>query len=248
MMRADIVIVSHLPDLQWLLYNVQLLCKFWREPDSQIIVRLEEDCRAHVEQWAPNPRIHYRYVDSWGDGYTFQMYQKMIADDFTDAELIILVDSDAMLCQAASLVDLLENGKPIIYYLDWPKADPIAHKVWRGPTSRVMGMDLDRDYMVTMPFVFWRDTFSGTRRRIVNVTGQGFFESVYSETPFKAENFLQHPMRFADYEALGLYAAKCQADRYVVKERPKDKQWPWNLYWSHGGLSPTLETLFQSLL
>jgi hypothetical protein len=82
----------------------------------------------------------------------------------------------------------------------------------------------------------------------VEVTGQGFLEAVYSETPFRAENFLNHPMRFADYEALGLYAAKFQADRYAVKRRPLHKDWPWRLFWSHGGLSPALEAEFKDRL
>lgn len=37
----------------------------------------------------------------FADPYTFQMYQKMISDDYTDAELLLLVDSDLMVISPA---------------------------------------------------------------------------------------------------------------------------------------------------
>jgi hypothetical protein len=232
--RCDIVIVSYLPDLQWLLYNLQFLCKNWKEPDSRFIVRLEPNCREHVERWAPNPRIIYHYVEPWPDGYHFHMFQKMVADAYTDAELIILLDSDVMLLRPASLDDLLSpEGKPLIYYLNWADADPVALAKWRGPTSQLLGIDLDGDYMVTVPFTYWRETFGLTRDRIAEVTGKPFKDAVYSELPFNYRNFLVHPMIYADYEALGLYAAKFQPDRYEVRPRPSGKDWPFSLYWSH---------------
>ena len=245
-MRCDIVIVSHKRDLAWLCYCLSFLRKNWKEPDSRIIVRLEEDCREIVKDWGLE--VAYRYVRRWPDGYTFQMYQKMISDDYTDAELLLLVDSDLMLISPASLADLMSNGKPIIYYLEWGES-PIAERVWRKPTSRVMGIDLDKDYMISAPFLYWRDTFSKTRLQIVNTTGKGFFEAVYSGTPFEATRFLEHPMTFADFEALNLYAAKFQADRYSLRplqKRPKDS--PFRLFWSHGDWTPQVRTFLDAKL
>lgn len=245
MPSCDIVIVSHLRDLAWLSFSLQLLRKNWKE-QSQIIVRLEEDCREIVESWAIEG-VSYRYVNRWPDGYTFQMYQKMISDDYTSAELIMLMDSDLMCVAPASLDDLMIAGKPIIETLEWSESSHVAQQVWRGPTSRVMGIDLDRDYMVGNPFLFWRDTFSGTRQQIVKTTGRGFYESVYSGVPFAAKRFMAHPMTFADFEALGLYAAKFQPDRYVrrsANERPSS--WPFKLYWSHGDWSPEVEAFLAS--
>jgi hypothetical protein len=244
---VDIVIVSHKADLTWLYLNLRLLLKYWQTPGN-IIVRLEEDCRAIVADWNLGPKIIYRYVNRWADGYTFQMYQKMISDDFSPAELLMLVDSDVMLLGPASLDNLMHEGKPIIDYCEW-QDNRTAERVWRAPTSRIMGMDLDRDYMVQVPFLYWRDTFSGTRQRIVNTTGRGFFESVWSGTPFSAATFLTHPMILADFEALGLYAVRFQPDRYFVQlntERPAD--WPFRLYWSHGGCTPEIQQFLTSKL
>jgi hypothetical protein len=234
MPTCDIIRISYRKDLTWLYYSTKLLLKNW-QTDSRIIIRVDDDCRETVEGWDLGPKVIYRYVTPWPDGYTQQMYLKMISDDVSDADLLMLCDSDLYLYEPASLDLLMHDGKPIVEYCEWHLGDPVAERVWRGPTSRVMGMDLDRDYMVQSPFLFWRDTFCKTRQHIVNVTGRGFYESVYSGVPFRPENFLSHPVTFSEHEALNLYAVKFQGDRYHLRrntERPAN--WPFRLYWSHG--------------
>lgn len=231
-MRADIVIVTRKHDLPWLRYSLASIGRYWAE-DCRIVVRADEDCRdALIETWAP---IDVYYVKPWPDGYTFQMYQKMTADDFTDAELIILWDSDLMLTRTADLNRLMFEGKPIIEYTDWGQAETNSEKVWRGPTSRMMGIDLDKEYMCGVPFIYWRETFSKCRQQIARTHKRSFFDCLYSDVPFSAKTFLSHPMKLADFEALGLTAAKLEGDRYSFRhnhQRPSD--WPWKLYWSHG--------------
>lgn len=249
-MRADIVIASYRKDLRWLEFNLQFLVKNWKEPESRIIIRVDRDCEETIEgwkgEWTLDPRLYMHYVDPWPDGYHFQMYLKMTADQYTDADLIILVDSDVMLMSPATLDDLMEDGKPVVYYLDWVAAEAVAEQKWRSGTSRIMGMDLDRDYMVSVPCTFWHSTFASTRDRITKVTGQGFKDAVYSERPYDYTQFLDHPMIYADYEALGLFAAKCESERYVVKPRPA-KHWPFCLFWSHG-YSLEIETRLRNAL
>jgi hypothetical protein len=246
-MKADIVIVSHKADLGWLWYSLRLINKFW-QTDSRVIVRLEEDCREIVESWQLFWPEFY-YVKPWPDGYTFQMYQKMTADDFTDAELIILWDSDVMLSGPANLGWIFWDGKPIIEYEEWREAETHSEKVWRGPTSLMMGLDLDKEYMCGVPFIYWRETFSKCRIQIARTHRRSFFDCIYSEVPFRAENFLAHPIKLADFEALGLVAAKLEPERYLFRhnsDRPKD--WPWRLYWSHGGLTPEIKAELDSKL
>lgn len=244
-MRADIIIRSYLKDLPWLRYNLELLVKNWLE-DSYIICELNRDCRPIVEQWAPNARIVYYYVDPWPDTYHFQMYCKMMSDQLSDAELIILVDSDVILMRRAGLEELLEDGKPVLHYLNWDETDPVSQLKWRPSTSKVMGMDLDRDYMVTTPFTFWRDTFPKTRDHIARVAGKPFEQVVRSDIPYDYRCFMDHPVIYSEHEALSLYAATYQAERYVVKHRP-NRNWAFQLFWSHGW-NPHIENQLQAAL
>jgi uncharacterized protein DUF6492 len=246
MPACDIITISCRRDLNWLYYAIRLLLKYWQH-DSRIIVRLDEDCQPIVQEWNLGPRVVYIYLtDPWPDGYTYQMYLKMISDEVSDAELFLLSDSDLMLLEPASLDTLMVDGKPIIEYGDW---GPVAERMWRGSTARVMGMDLPWDYMVGQPFLFWRDIFEATRNHIAKTTGKSFYDTVYSGVPFNAANFLNHPVTFSEHEALNLYAATFQRDRYFVRkntERPP--AWPWKLYWSHGGLTPEIKAELDSKL
>lgn len=246
-MRADIVMVSCKRDLPWLHYSVRLILKYWT-PRPRIIVRLDEDCReALVETWAEDIEVYY--VKPWPDGYTFQMYTKMTADDFTDAELIILWDSDVMLTGPANLGWICWEGKPIIEYQEWSEVQSVSEKIWRGPTSLMMGMDLDREYMCGVPFIYWRETFAKCRYQIARTHRRSFFDCIYSNQPFSPQTFMTHPMKLADFEALGLCAAKLEPDRYTFRhnrDRPRD--WPFELFWSHGGLTDATRTSLNALL
>jgi len=240
-MLCDIMIVSHKRDLVWLYYCLRLLLMNWKEPGSRIIVRLEDDCREGIKNWdLPGP-IYYYWVHPWPDGYMFQMYQKCISDDFTHAEMMMMVDSDLMLIAPAKLEDFLQDGKPIIETLEWHQSSPVAQQVWRRPVSRVMGMDLDKDYMVRAPNLYWRETFSKTRQRIVQATGRSFYDAVYSREHFNPARFLQHPVTFADFECLNLYAATFEPDRYVVRPQQLNPNNPFRLFWSHGDWSASLQ-------
>jgi hypothetical protein len=244
-MRCDIVIVSCRRDLHWLSFCLRLLDKNWREPNSQIIVRLDEDCREIVKDWKVSAR--YYFVKPWPDGYMYQMYQKMISDDYSDADMIMMVDSDLMMVRPVALQDFLVDGKPVIETLDW-NMHRIGEGVWRKPVSRVMGMDLDKDYMVKVPNLYWRDTLQKTRLHIIRATGQGFLDAVYSDRPFKSTLFLTHPHTFADFECLNLYAAKFQSDRYLVRPQEHNPNNPFNLFWSHGDFSEEVQKQLEEKL
>lgn len=245
-MNAEIVMVSHRPDLPWLKYSLQLILKYW-SPTPKVIVRLDEDCRGVVEQWSLP--VEFYYVKPWPDGYTFQMYTKMTADDFTQAELIILWDSDVMLMGPANLGWMYWDDRPIIEYQEWGEAATNSEKIWRGPTSVMMGLDLNREYMCGVPFIYWRETFSKCRNQIARTHRRSFYDCIYSAVPFSASTFMTHPMKLADFEALGLTAATFEPDRYIFRhnrDRPKD--WPFKLYWSHGGLTPEIQAELDAAL
>jgi hypothetical protein len=246
-MKVAIVIVSYKPDLHWLSYCLRFLRRNFKEPGTPIVVRVEPDCRETVETWRVD-NVTYHYVDPWKDGYAFHMYMKLTADQYTDADLIILVDSDLMLFRPVFLDDILVDGKIPIDWLPWNES-PEAERVWRAPTSRIMGTDLDNDYMVSAPFPVWRETIAEVRQRIAKVNHCSFKDAVYSEVPFTTAGFHKHPLKLADYEALYLYAAKFQLDRYVLRNcHDRPKPWPWRLYWSRGDWSQELQAEFDRRL
>jgi hypothetical protein len=240
--KVSIVYVSYRPDLIWLVHSLQLLFQHLKG-DYEVIVRLDENCREVVKEWGV-PAKYIFLSHCWPDGYTHAMYQKMIADDCisSDTDIIWLLDSDHMLLREAHVNEFFFDGKPIIHYaefIDLPEEYArVAQAKWKEPTERALGIPLDREYMITPPMAFWPDTLRSTRQRIVDYNRVSFIDFAYSDRPFKAETFLEHPMTLCDYETLGLYAATFESIRYAV--RPVPKEWPFKVYWSHGPLPDEL--------
>jgi hypothetical protein len=250
-MTVDVVYVTYRKDLAWICYSLQLLHKFFRSAFG-VHVMAEEDCKEITDTWAL-PRTTYHFSKPWPDGYAFAMYKKTMADQVSQADLIILMDSDHLLLEPIYLEDLLDHGKPIVRYREWDE-DPndatlaVSRQQWAPPTQRTLGMMLDRDYMVGAPFMFWRDTFSMVRNRIEEVTGLPFHDAVYSDQPYDYRHFLNHPKVYCDYEALGLYAVKFQSDRYSLVHHSRGTHMPFRVYWSHGDWTPSLQTKLDTLL
>src|ERR1700756_133068 len=114
--RLGIFVKSFRQDLGWLAYSLQLLEKFWRGPEPQVVVMLDTDCEEIVSQWGLRwPK--YLYVKPWGDQYTFAMAMKACADQFLpEAELILLLDSDTTLGAECDLESITVHGRPVIEY------------------------------------------------------------------------------------------------------------------------------------
>jgi hypothetical protein len=250
-MTLDVVYVTYRKDLAWICYSMQLLHKFFRGAFG-VHVMAEEDCKEVTDTWAL-PRTTYHFTKPWKDGYAFAMYKKTMADQLTEADLIMLMDSDHLLLEPVYLEDLLDHGKPVIRYRNWDDDpnDPflaVSKDHWAPPTERTLGIPLDRDYMVGPPFVFWRETFVKVRERVQDVTGLPFHDAVYSDKPYVYTNFLNHPKVYCDYEALGLYAAKFQPERYSLLHHERGTHTPFRVYWSHGDWTPALQQKLDNLL
>jgi hypothetical protein len=249
-MTVDVVYITYRKDLSWICYSMQLLYKHLRGAFG-VIVRAEENCKDVINTWGLP--VKYYYTEPWSDGYAFAMYQKLIADQYSQADVIMLLDSDHILLEPAHIDDFLDQGKPIVRYRNWDE-DPndsdltVGQRIWSPPIERTMGMQLDKNYMVGPPFMFWRETFTGVRTRVEEVTGLPFHDAIYSDAHYDYKKFLQHPMKFCDYEALGLYAAKFEPDRYVLKPHLRGAPWPFRVYWSHGDWTPNLQAKLDALL
>jgi hypothetical protein len=236
-MKITIVYVSHRRDLIWLIHSLQLLYKHL-QGEYKVVVRLDANCEAVVRQWGmPIKYVYLRHP--WPDGYTFAMYQKLIADDYVDrdTDVIWLLDSDHMLMRPAHVDDFFHDGRPIIHYAQWEELPEeytrISQIKWFAPTEKALGIQLDREYMIAPPFAFYPDTFRSVRQRITALNSTSLIDFAYSDVPFTADTFLSHPMTVCDYETLGLYAATQEEDRYAVRS-VQGYDCPFKVYWSHG--------------
>jgi hypothetical protein len=243
---TDVVYASYKNDLTWLVYSIRLLLKHLRGA-CRIVVRLNADCEDYIKEW--RLPVTYHFVKPWPDSYAYQMYLKATADQYSEADIIMLMDSDHLLLEPVELESLFDQGKPIIRYKHWDEEPKdLGREKWGPPVQRTLGIPLDKDYMCATPFVFWRDSFAKLRERVQEVTGLPFYDAVYSDVPYDYKHFLEHPMRFCDYEALGLFCSKFEPERYALQHVPRGACWPFRNFWSWGDWTPELQAHLDEIL
>jgi hypothetical protein len=264
-MKCDIVIKTWKPDLPWLSYCLRFLRKNWKERSSGIVIIANNDCREGMKAMNLNSGgevAYFRgervfYVDPWPDTYNFHMYATMLADDFTDAELLLFMDSDLMLVQPASLADFTSNNRPVIYCESTAKmlalavpAMKVHCQTWYPIMQEFFGIYPTNDFMAVFPMLYWADTLQGVRRMITHKTGRSVEDALYSDKPFRPENFTKHKFTFCDYEIIGMWAHLNDPKRYCFKplsERAPDKTRLYHSWtqWNNGTQSE-LEKLLAS--
>jgi hypothetical protein len=235
--RCDVVIKTWYNDLCWLSYCLRFLELNWREPDSQIIVLANDDCRKVIETWRFGPQFQYFFLEPWPDGNQFECYLTLLLDDFSDAEFFAIFDSDTMLERPMRLSDKMENGKPIIYYtpeedLETTDVGRMARKLWFPLMEHWLDEKPVADFMVQFPFVYRADSIRAVRRLITAKTKRGLRDSLYSDTKFDPKKFADHPFKFSEHNVIGFHCYLNETDQYIFKPLGPETPNPVKIYHS----------------
>jgi hypothetical protein len=169
------------------------------------------------------------------------LWCKATADRYTDADMILIMDSDHLMVEPCGLEDLMEAGKPVIEYVRWEhESREVARRIWPRVVKESTGLDLPVDYMVKPDWLFWRSTFAGARSLVETFKGKPFDEVVYSEAPYDWTQYEAHPFTFCDLENLALYGISFESDKYFLWDTEKitytkriPRPNPIKDYWSH---------------
>jgi hypothetical protein len=215
---VSIFIKSWREDLKWLRYSLRFLEKNWMEPEGEVVVMLDTDCRGGINTQDYELNLKLSYEDPWPDGYSHAMYCKACADLCCVGESIILMDSDTMLLERCDS-RVFFGDLPIIPWVSYDEHNRVfPHSPWQRVTERVMKIKSPRHYMPTMPILYWADTMQAMRSHIMGLHGTSSFkDAVYSDRVFKPWTFGEHPITFVDYDCLGLYAERFEGHRYIFR-------------------------------
>lgn len=224
-MKCDILIRTWKPDLPWLAYCLKFLRKNWREHSSGIVIVANEDCAPEMTGiMAPGADPNYwrgervYYVKPWPDTSSFKCYLTLLADEFSDAELIMFLDSDHMLVRPAMLADFMEENCPVIYYRELAEMDDptgrMAAKLWPPIMERYLGRAPTRDYMQLFPILYWTDSITSVRRLVAQRTGRSVHDALFSGTHFDVTRFGYHPHTFCEFNVLGFWCDLHEPKRY----------------------------------
>lgn len=223
----DLFIKSYRKDFPWLIYCLRSIAKFSSGFRDIIIVVPEED-RKEIDTWGLTMEKVFSEVE-YGRGYLLQQVRKLTADKYTDADVIVFIDSDCLLSKPFSPPDLYSNGK--ITMLMTPYTEMPPDFPWQKPTEKALGFPCPYETMRRHPFVYPSRIIKACRDHIENL----------HQTDI--EDYIMSQEAFSEFNAVGSFCWEKHRESFDWIDTTKANELPplmLKQYWSH---DPNFETL-----
>lgn len=167
----DIFIKTYHRDFVWLQYCLKSIKKFASGFRDIIIVSDNDGHAIPQEYLLPNCKVFYvnkplkrPSTVSHGIGYLWQQYIKLTWYNYTDAEQVLVLDSDEMLTVPVTPESFKRDNKFVWCYREWSKAgDGIC---WKKSTDFIHGLDTAYDAMCVTGFVLQKQTTLALTRHL----------------------------------------------------------------------------------
>lgn len=197
MHTTDILIRSYRGDFGWLAYALKSLHANSSGFRHIHVVVPQGD--GHLLAALTQETVHE--CPAYGDDYLGQQITKMMSDAYSGADYIMCWDSDTMLVSKMSPLDLIIDGKPIVYYDRYET----LQTPWQPIVAEVLGWVPEFEFMRRHPFVYPRWLFREVREYLENRHGVSL-ESYIIGRPFRS---------FSEFNVLGAYAWQFHPDKFT---------------------------------
>jgi hypothetical protein len=198
-----VFIKSYRGDIQWLQYTIPSVAKHLKLPHRLVISVPETDYKAfkhffpdtHVLVHDDYPITYHPLFDMKSKGYVEQMVVKLWADNFTNSDYIMFVDSDTPLCEDLYLEEIFNQGMIMNAYRNW-SGDPHEH-IWRPRVEFMLRINNSYDTMAGQSYVYKSETMKRMRDHLKSIHGNLFnffstFANNISEFEFMGNFALRH--------------------------------------------------------
>jgi len=258
--NTEIVIVSFLPDLEWITLSLRSISKYASGFSGVTIIVPWDDLGSFLpfEAWRTKDGAPIRvkkYIDLKGKGMLMHEVMICSADIYCPhADFIMHMDSDCLFHEPVTPEDYIRNGKPdllMVKYSSFP--DGRAEHRWQQNVVRALGLGVEFFPFETMqrhPSVHVREVYKSMREQIENVHKCPFNQYVIEQ-----EN--SWPQGFAEFPTLGAWA-HFHADlhklyNFIEIEKPDIQSHPKTAhkvtqFWSHSSRDPKHWELYQHQL
>lgn len=230
-MKVDLFVKTWSGDFQWLYYCLESVKKFATNYNELIIIVPEHEKQKFADMNYVLPeRTQIFYVKEEGHGYLFQMYIKMQAHKYSNADYIKYLDSDCIFNKPFDAHSLIYDGKPemlMTKYLDEAGNNKLGHGIcWKAPTEETLRQKVDYEFMRRHIICYHRQTLVD-------------FEEWFVHDLKQWVAFRNFDQSFSEFNVLGAFAYIYQNDKYKFVDT--DKDWIYvdqqvNQYFSHGGI------------
>lgn len=172
-LSADIFLITWPGDYAWLPHLFKSITKYVTGFSRVVIVLEIGDAppTEALEKYATFPYVIKRcpgYRGTCYNGRSGQSLEKLRAFAYTDADRIVMTDSDCIFVRPIDLQtdELINLAKPCIWSIPWDELPPYHYTLpsgeqgvdyatkWRPPVSKILGFDPPAETMQRFPFVF----------------------------------------------------------------------------------------------
>jgi hypothetical protein len=232
-MIADIFIRTYARDIESLNYCLQSIDKF-ASGFRKIIITIPARDRHLLGH---NPKYEIHTVKHYNNDYLGQQATKLLADQYSDADLILFIDSDCLVVKNITPESFLKDGKPFILKTKYSEmeGDVLA---WREITAKALGFIPEYEYMRRLPLMYWREHLSQLRNAM-QVKHKKSLEDYITSQPANS---------FSEFNALGAFCEYFYSDKYYFQDTedgiPTELVWQ---YWSHDMRTDNRENIIKKI-
>lgn len=166
-MRTAIFLRSYAADLKWVPYALRSIHKFVSGVEEIIISVPREDLSKFKALDLTREKVVQSIVNTEEmDPYCGQQLDKLLADYYTSADMILYWDSDVIATRPFSPSDLLIDGKPRCLITPFDKlvnADGSPAVPWKPIVEKALGHPVTHEAMRAHPFMATRQALEGLR-------------------------------------------------------------------------------------
>lgn len=232
---TDIFTVTFWRDTPWLellCYSVQKYATGFRSHLVLIPSRDESVCRPIVERYGSTPVI----VNEVGNGNLFQCVVKSHAYLYTDAEMLLYLDSDCWLTRAATPLDFMQDDKPILLFTPYAVINAGLgpgdnFTPWQKGTENAIGHGVENEYMRRMGQLHLSSLAREAMQRLEKQHGKPSWDYIMGCPPTWYPNGASPG--YSEFNYLGAVAAS--SEQYVCLNTISDQipDSPVNQGWSY---------------
>lgn len=235
-MNTDIFIVTcarHASFLDYALQSIARNCNGFRRT---VVLCPTQDVATVEMVMLKHKHALMVLADEYGDGHNWQMLGKMNADLHTDADMILISDSDTLFVRPTTPESFMWDGKPLhlMQRYDHPEIATGHNGLpvpWRVITERDCGWPVDYEYMRRQGFMYPRWLFKEARDHLEKMHGCPADVWIMGRSKPIPPAFRS----FCEFNFLNAYAHKKHPDKFCFLEVGKDTipQGPLWQGWSH---------------
>ena len=245
---SDIFVRTWIGDGHWIIFMLRSIKKFV-DPSAyrQIIITYNEKDETFFKSYLPYFDLPIKLVPLRDDpgwtrglnngGYRAQMYAKMNAFRFSDADYFVHVDSDCIFKKPVNRSHFMDDqGRVYVKKLLFSSMPSPKFLIWKEPAEFMLKFPVPYETMTRFPITFPRDLYIKTLHRISNVHNTSVLK------------LMQSLETCNEFTTLGGYLISLMPSHWVDLPETLEISDVMVQSWSWGGFKPEIVSYYECIL